>query len=66
MEPRVTFSTSKVDFHNVLLEGEGGRETIYLCNEENIPFNFNFDKAALLSLEGTLGPMLEIHPRSGK
>ena len=65
VEPRVTLSTSKIDFHSVVLEGEGGVETLFIENKENIPFSFSFDKTALLNLEGPSGPILSINPRTG-
>ena len=52
MEPKVYFSTSKIDFHTMVLGGEGSSETIYLENQEDLPFQFLFDKTALLQLEG--------------
>jgi len=64
-EPRVTLSTSKVDFHSVVLEGEGTTETLYIENKESIPFSFAFDKVALQNLEGPSGPILSILPRTG-
>eukprot|EP01034_Spumella_vulgaris_P022205 gene22205-28319_t len=64
-EPKVFFSTSKIDFHSVMLGGEGGTETVYLENKEHLPFNFNFDKYSLLQLDGPAGAVLEISPKSG-
>eukprot|EP01041_Mallomonas_annulata_P003640 gene3640-7257_t len=64
-EPKVSFSTSKLDFHSVLVGGEGGVETIYLENLEHLMFNFSFDKTSLVQLEGTNGSILDISPKSG-
>jgi hydrocephalus-inducing protein len=64
-EPRVAFSTSKLDFHSCMLGGEGHAETIYLENKEHLPFNFAFDRQQLQQLEGPHGPLLSISPRSG-
>lgn len=64
-EPKVSFSTAKLDFHSVMLGGEGITETIYLENQEHLPFNFVFDKYSLLQLEGAQGQVLEIFPKEG-
>lgn len=64
-EPNVSFSTSKVDYHSVMLGGEGSSETIYIENKDHLPFNFVFDKQSLLQLEGPHGPVLNINPKSG-
>jgi hydrocephalus-inducing protein len=65
-EPNVSFSTSKVDYHSVMLGGEGSSETVYIENKEHLPFNFAFDRQSLLQLEGPHGPVLNINPKSGK
>ena len=64
-EPKVAFSTSKLDFHSVMLGGEGITETIYLENHEHLPFNYMFDKYSLMQLEGPAGPVLHINPKEG-
>jgi hydrocephalus-inducing protein len=64
-EPKVSFSTSKLDFHSVMLGGEGITETVLLENQEHLPFNFVFDKYSLMQLDGPQGPVLEIHPKEG-
>lgn len=64
-EPKVFFSTSKIDFLTTTLGGEGAFETIYLENTENIPFQFAFDRSTMLQLEGDSGPILGINPKSG-
>jgi hydrocephalus-inducing protein len=64
-EPKVFFSASKVDFHSMVLGGEGNTETVYLENQEHLPFQFSFDRTALLQLEGTNGPIIDINPKSG-
>jgi hydrocephalus-inducing protein len=64
-EPKVFFSTSKIDFHSVMLGGEGGNETIYLENKEHLPFNFSFERHSLQQLEGAKKPILQITPKSG-
>jgi hypothetical protein len=64
-EPKVSFSSSKLDFHSVMLGGEGITETVLLENQEHLPFNFVFDKYSLLQLEGPQGPVLEIFPKEG-
>jgi hypothetical protein len=64
-EPKVFFSVSKIDYHSVMLGGEGSSETIYIENKEHLPFNFVFDRQSLLQLEGPLGPVLNISPKSG-
>eukprot|EP01038_Epipyxis_sp_PR26KG_P004323 gene4323-6124_t len=67
-EPKVSFSTSKVDFHAVMLGGEGSIETLYLENLEHLPFQFSFDKSSLLQLEGIGNsnvPVLSITPKAG-
>ena len=64
-EPKVLFSTSKIDFHSVMLGGEGNSETIYLENKEHLPFQFAIDKYSLLQLDGPNGPVLDIVPKQG-
>jgi hypothetical protein len=64
-EPKVAFSTSRIDFSNVMLGGEGGTEIIYLENDDHLPFNFAFDKMSLQNLEGPSGTILQINPKSG-
>lgn len=64
-EPKVYFSTSRVDFHSVMLGGQGSSDTLYLENQEHLPFNFAFDRATLLQLEGPNGPILDIQPKAG-
>ena len=64
-EPNVSFSTSKVDYHSVMLGGEGSSETVYIENKEHLPFNFVFDRQSLLQLDGPHGPVLNINPKSG-
>eukprot|EP01032_Pedospumella_encystans_P008479 gene8479-10061_t len=64
-EPKVAFSTSKIDFHSVMLGGEGSSETIYLENKEHLPFQFAIDKYSLLQLDGPNGPVLDIVPKQG-
>jgi len=64
-EPKVYFSTSRVDFHSVMLGGQGSSDTIYLENQEHLPFNFAFDRTTLLQLEGPNGPILDIQPKAG-
>ena len=64
-EPKVSLSLSRVNFQSVMLGGEGGSETIYIENQEHIPFNFTFDKSTLPQLEGTSGPVLSVLPYSG-
>jgi len=64
-EPKVLFSTSKIDFHSVMLGGEGSNETIYLENHEHLPFQFAIDKYSLLQLDGPKGPVLDISPKEG-
>ena len=65
IEPKIFFSTAKLDFHSVMLGGQGHLEQIYLENSEHLPFNFQFDKLSLLQLDGTNGPVLEINPKQG-
>lgn len=65
VEPRVAFSVAKIDYHNVMLGGEGSNELIYLENDNHLPFNFQFDKTCLLQLEGPNGPVLDISPKAG-
>ena len=64
-EPKVFFSSSKLDFHSTVLGGEGNTETVYLENQEALPFQFAFDRTTLLQLEGTNGPIVDISPKSG-
>ena len=64
-EPKVFFSSSKLDFHSTALGGEGNTETIYLENQESLPFHFAFDRTTLLQLEGTNGSIVDISPKSG-
>lgn len=64
-EPKVSFSAAKLDFHAVMLGGEGITETVYLENTEHLPFNFAFDKYSLMQLEGPDGPVLSITPSEG-
>ena len=65
VEPKVFFSSSRLDFHSVMLGGQGSLEQIYLENSEHLPFNFQFDKLSLLQLDGTNGPVLDINPKQG-
>jgi hypothetical protein len=65
IEPKVFLSTSKIDFHSVMLSGEGSSEVVYLENTTHLPFNFAFEKGTLLQLEGPKGPVLDINPKSG-
>jgi hydrocephalus-inducing protein len=64
-EPKVAFSTSRIDFHSVLLGGEGYTETVYLENQEHLPFIFSFDRSTLMHLEGPSGAVVDIQPKSG-
>ena len=64
-EPKVFFSTSKVDFHSMVLGGEGNSETVYLENSEHLPFQFKFDRSALLQFDGPLGNVIDINPKQG-
>lgn len=64
-EPKVAFSTSRIDFSNVMLGGEGGTEIIYLENDDHLPFNFAFDRMSLQNLDGPSGTILQINPKSG-
>ena len=64
-EPKVFFTSSKLDFHSVMLGGEGMVETIALENKEHLPFNFQFDKLSLLQLDGSKGPVIDIN-RNGE
>ena len=64
-EPKVYFSTSRVDFHSVMLGGQGSSDVVYLENQEHLPFNFSFDRTTLMQLEGPNGPVLDIQPKSG-
>lgn len=66
-EPQVFFSTARMDFHSVMLGGQGMTETVYLENKEHLPFNFQFDKLSLLQLEGNVPgkPVLDIEPKQG-
>jgi hypothetical protein len=64
-EPKISFSSAKLDFHAVMLGGEGITETVYLENHEHMPFNFAFDKYSLMQLEGPEGPVLTVTPSEG-
>eukprot|EP01033_Poteriospumella_lacustris_P008315 gene8315-5998_t len=64
-EPKISFSSAKLDFHAVMLGGEGITETVYLENQEHMPFHFAFDKYSLMQLEGPEGPVLTITPSEG-
>lgn len=64
-EPKVNFSVSRIDFHAVMLGGEGGTEIIYLENHEDLPFNFGFDRSSLLQFEGINGSIIDIQPKAG-
>jgi hydrocephalus-inducing protein len=64
-EPRVGFSTAKVDFHSVSVGGDA-TETVYLENQDQLAFNFAFDRSILQQLEGRGGAkVLDIFPQSG-
>ena len=78
LEPKVTFSNSKIDFHAIAMGSQGGTEIITLDNKEHIPFNFSFDKSSMSLIEGAAVngfygtsknaksyPVLEIEPKSG-
>ncbi len=65
VEPKVFFSTPKLDFHSVMLGGQGHTEVVYLENQEHLPFNFQFDKLSLLQLEGTSGAVFDVSPKQG-
>ena len=65
VEPKVSFSSNKVDFHAMVMGGQGNTETVYLDNHEHLPFHFAFDRTTLLQLEGTSGPIIDITPKSG-
>lgn len=65
VDPKVSFSSSRIDFHSVMLGGEGMTETVYLVNDEHLPFHFSFDKYSLLQFDGPSGPVLKIDPRDG-
>ncbi|RYG69380.1 hypothetical protein EON64_02860, partial [archaeon] len=64
-EPKVLFSTAKLDFHSVMLGGEGMTETVYLENREYLPFHYSFDKYSLMQFDGPHGPVLKIDPQEG-
>jgi hydrocephalus-inducing protein len=64
-EPKISFSSAKLDFHAVMLGGEGITETVYLENQEHMPFHFAFDKYSLMQLDGPEGPVLTITPSEG-
>jgi hydrocephalus-inducing protein len=66
IEPKVSFVSSRVDFHSVMLGGQGVTEYLYIENNEHIPFNFQFDRHSLLQLEsGTGKSVIDISPLSG-
>ena len=65
IEPKVSFSSSRVDFHSVMLGGEGGVNTIYIENQEHLPFNFAFDRSSLPSSDDHGKPILAISPLNG-
>jgi hydrocephalus-inducing protein len=52
LEPRVSLNCANVNFHKVLT-GSRARETLYLYNNEKIPFQFAFDKSSYVSGEFT-------------
>lgn len=64
-EPRVTFSTSKIDFRSVAVGSVGSTEIVYLQNMEDISFQYSFTRATLSQLEGSSGTIIEINPKSG-
>lgn len=64
-EPRVSFSTSKIDFRSVAVGGVGNTEIVYLQNTEDISFQYSFTRATLSQLEGSSGTIIEINPKSG-
>jgi hypothetical protein len=61
MIPTTTFSSVIFLSLIVLLGGEGTTETLYLENEEHLPFNFSFEKSNLIQLEGTYLPDMTIN-----
>eukprot|EP00854_Cymbomonas_tetramitiformis_P000766 gene766-1240_t len=65
LEPAVTLDRASVQFNKVLL-GTKARETVHLMNNEEIPFNFAFDKTSYTP-QGETGrkPMVEFQPVSG-
>ena len=64
-EPKIFLSTSKIDFHSMVLGGEGNNEIFYIENNEYLPFQFSFDRTSLLQLEGVNGLIVDINPKSG-
>ena len=64
-EPRVAFSTSKIDFRSVAVGGIGNTEVVYLQNMEDISLQYSFTRATLSQLEASTGSIIEISPKSG-
>ncbi|CAK4295658.1 unnamed protein product [Aphanomyces euteiches] len=59
-EPRVMFDRGSVNFSTLLL-GSKTSNTVYLINEEHLPFNFVFDKVSILGEK----PVVSLNPLSG-
>jgi hypothetical protein len=71
-EPKVHFSTPKIDFAEVLLYTNPKQPVtrkqqfvVYIENDEDEEFAFGFDRSSLLQLDGALGPIIRIEPESG-
>ena len=65
IEPKISFTTSKIDFRSIAVGSIGNTEIIYLQNIEDISFPFSFTKTTLLQLDGPLGTIIDINPKSG-
>ncbi|KAK9824158.1 hypothetical protein WJX72_008157 [[Myrmecia] bisecta] len=68
-EPRVFFDKPSLNFERVLVGGRA-RETVYLVNNEHLPFQFNLDKTTYDASEARLAitgkpPLVEFEPNSG-
>ncbi|KAF0682818.1 Aste57867_25117 [Aphanomyces stellatus] len=59
-EPRVMFDRGGVNFSTLLL-GSKAVHSVYLINEEHLPFNFVFDKVSLMGEK----PVVSLTPLSG-
>ena len=45
-DPRVRLDKARVDFKSIILN-RAAQETVFIINQESVPFNFNVDKASL-------------------
>ena len=69
IEPRVSFDRSSINFGKVQA-GARSRESVYLVNNELVPFNFAFDKATFEATDQRVAasgrpPVVDFSPSTG-